>query len=76
LSEASAPRSLLGRPRGKVQHERLGTCREDLLANDPLKWAGACPVDERTLGSLLGEIESPALRVQLLRLMFRPATPA
>lgn len=60
-------------------HEQLGLARqelhalmdtfcEDLLSSDQLKWADACPVDERTLGELMGEIQDPALRLKLLRL--------
>ena len=62
-----------------VVHEQLGLARhelhalldtfcEDLLSSDQLKWADACPVDERTLADLMGEIQDPALRVRLLRL--------
>lgn len=60
-------------------HERLGLARhelhalldtfcEDLLSSDQLKWADACPVDERTLAELMGEIQDPDLRLKLLRL--------
>ena len=60
-------------------HEQLGLTRhelhalldsfcEDLLSSDQLKWADACPVDERTLAELMGEIQDPALRLKLLRL--------
>lgn len=49
-------------------HALLDTFCEDLLSSDQLKWADACPVDERTLGELLGEIQDPALRLKLLRL--------
>lgn len=59
-------------------HERLGLARhelhtlldtfcEDLLSSGQLQWAGACPVDERTLADLMGEIQDPALRLTLLR---------
>jgi len=62
-----------------VVHEQLGLARhelhalldtfcEDLLSSDQLKWADACPVDERTVADLMGEIQDPALRVRLLRL--------
>ncbi|MFM9917587.1 MAG: TerB family tellurite resistance protein [Rhizobacter sp.] len=62
-----------------VVHEQLGLARhelhalldtfcEDLLSNDQLKWADACPVDERTLADLMGEVQDPALRLKLLRL--------
>ncbi|MBA4175164.1 MAG: hypothetical protein C0505_01165 [Leptothrix sp. (in: Bacteria)] len=60
-------------------HERLGLARhelhalldtfcEDLLSSDQLKWADACPVDERTLADLMGEVQDSALRRKLLRL--------
>lgn len=60
-------------------HERLGLARhdlhalmdtfcEDLLSSGQLKWADACPVDERTLADLMGEIQDPALRLTLMRL--------
>ena len=49
-------------------HALLDTFCEDLLSSDQLTWAGACPVDERTLADLMGEIQDPALRLKLLRL--------
>ena len=60
-------------------HEQLGLARhelhglldifcEDLLSSDQLKWADVCPVDERTLADLMGEIQDPAPRLKLLRL--------
>ena len=49
-------------------HALLDTFCEDLLSSDQLKWADACPVDERTLACLMGEIQDPALRLKLLRL--------
>ncbi|MEP7297797.1 MAG: TerB family tellurite resistance protein [Burkholderiales bacterium] len=60
-------------------HEQLGLARhelhllldtfcEDLLSSEQLKWADACPVDERTLADLMGEIQDPALRRKLLRI--------
>jgi uncharacterized tellurite resistance protein B-like protein len=62
-----------------VVHEQLGLARhelhalldtfcEDLLSSQQLKWADTCPVDERTLADLMGEIQDPALRLKLLRL--------
>lgn len=48
-------------------HVLLDTFCEDLLSSGQLPWAGACPVDERTLADLMGEIEDPALRLNLLR---------
>ena len=60
-------------------HEQLGMARhelhalldifcEDLLSSGQLNWADACPVDERTLAELMGEIQDPTLRRKLLRL--------
>ena len=49
-------------------HALLDTFCEDLLSSDQLRCADACPVDERTLADLLGEIQDPALRLKLLRL--------
>jgi uncharacterized tellurite resistance protein B-like protein len=60
-------------------HKQLGLARhelhalldifcEDLLSSDQLKWADVCPVDERTLADLMGEIQDPTLRLKLLRL--------
>jgi len=60
-------------------HEQLGIDRqefhavldglcEDLLSSEQLKWADACPVDDRTLAELVGEIKDPALQRRLLRL--------
>ena len=49
-------------------HALLDTFCEDLLSSEQLKWADACPVDERTLAQLMGEIQDPALRLKLLRL--------
>ncbi len=62
-----------------VVHEQLGLARhafhavldsfcEDLLSSGQLKWADACPVDERTLADLMGEVQDHALRLKLLRL--------
>lgn len=49
-------------------HALLDTFCEDLLSSDQLNWADACPVDERTLADLMGEVQDPALRLKLLRL--------
>ena len=49
-------------------HALLDTFCEDLLSSDQLQWSDACPVDERTLAALMGEIQDPALRLKLLRL--------
>ena len=49
-------------------HAVLDSLCEDLLSSEQLQWADACPVDDRTLAGLMGEIEDPALRRKLLRL--------
>jgi len=49
-------------------HNVLDAFCEDLLSSQQLNWADVCPVDERTLADLMGEIEAPALRTRLLRL--------
>ena len=49
-------------------HAVLDSLCEDLLSSEQLQWADACPVDDRTLAELMGEIEDPALRRKLLRL--------
>jgi uncharacterized tellurite resistance protein B-like protein len=48
-------------------YEVLDTLCEDLLSSGQLQWADACPVDERTLADLMGEIQDAALRLTLLR---------
>lgn len=65
-------------------HEQLGLARdalhaiidtfyEDLLFSKQLAWADHCPVDEFTLSELMGEIDDPALRRQVLGLCVRLA---
>ncbi len=49
-------------------HAALDSLCEDLFSRERLKRADACPVDERTLAQLMGEIADPALRRRLLRL--------
>jgi uncharacterized tellurite resistance protein B-like protein len=60
-------------------HEQLGLKRhemhalldlfcEDLLSSEQLTWADACPVDERTLADLMGEIQDLPLRQKLMRI--------
>ena len=49
-------------------HALLDSFCEELLLSGQLKWAEVCPVDERTLAALMGEIEDPAMRLRLLRL--------
>jgi cytosine/adenosine deaminase-related metal-dependent hydrolase len=48
-------------------HAVLDLFCEDLLSSGQLKWADACPVDERTLAELMGEIDDPGLRLKVLR---------
>lgn len=48
-------------------HALLDKFCEDLLSSGQLQWADACPVDERSLAHLMGEIQDPALRLTLLR---------
>jgi uncharacterized tellurite resistance protein B-like protein len=60
-------------------HEQLGLKRhemhalldlfcEDLLSSEQLTWADACPVDERTLAELMGEIQDLPMRQNLMRI--------
>ena len=46
----------------------VDTFCEDLLSSEQLVWSDACPVDERTLAQLMGEIDDPTLRRRVLRL--------
>lgn len=57
----------LGLGRGELQIV-LDTFCEDLLSSHQLQLSDACPVDDATLMQLMGDIQSPALRKQLLRL--------
>ena len=57
----------LGLDRHAVHSVLQGFCEDLLQASDP-HWAGACQVDARTLSQLMAEIESPALRIMVLRL--------
>ena len=49
-------------------HTVLDSLCEDLLSSEQLQWSDTCPVDDRTLAGLMGEIEDPVLRRKLLRL--------
>jgi len=49
-------------------HALLNSLSEDLLSSEQVQSGDACPVDDRTLAELMGEIEYPALRRKLLRL--------
>ena len=49
-------------------HAALDSLCEDLFSRGQLQSADACPVDDRTLAQLMGEIADPALRRRLLRL--------
>jgi hypothetical protein len=62
----------LGLTRDELQQVLDAFC-EDLLSSMQLAWADACPVDERTLGELMGDIDEPALRQTLLGLCVRLA---
>ena len=57
----------LGLDRNEL-HAVLDSLCEDLLSSEQLQWSDACPVDDRTLVGLMGEIEDPALRRKVLRL--------
>ena len=57
----------LGLERSEL-HAVLDKLCEDLLSSEQLQWADACPVDDRTLVGLMGEIDDPALRRKVLRL--------
>jgi uncharacterized tellurite resistance protein B-like protein len=54
--------------RREALHQLLDHFLEDLLSSDQLRWADACPVDERTLAALFADIDDPALRRKVLRL--------
>lgn len=64
--DRSAVHDQLGLARDEL-HALLDTFCEDLLSSGQLKWTDACPVDERTLADLMGEIQDPALRLKPLR---------
>ncbi|MBB2486361.1 TerB family tellurite resistance protein [Mitsuaria sp. WAJ17] len=49
-------------------HALLSSLCEDLLSSGQQQGGDACPVDERTLGYLMSEIQDPALRRRVLRL--------
>jgi hypothetical protein len=49
-------------------HAVLDSLCEDLVSSEQLQCADACPVDDRVLAALMGEIEDPLLRRKLLRL--------
>lgn len=65
--DRQAVHELLGLARHEL-HALFETCCEDLLSSEQLKCADACPVDERTLADLMGEIDDPALRLKSLRI--------
>jgi uncharacterized tellurite resistance protein B-like protein len=64
--------TLLGLKRHEL-HQVLDAFCEDLLSSMQLAWADACPVDERTLAELMGDIDDPALRLTLVRLCVKLA---
>jgi tellurite resistance protein len=51
-----------------VLHTVVDTFYADLLSSKQLAWSEVCPVDERTLAELMGEIDDPALRRKVLSL--------
>ena len=57
----------LGLDRQAMHSVLQGFCEDLLQARHP-HWADACHIDPRTLSQLMAEIESPALRVTVLRL--------
>ena len=67
LLDRLAVHEQLGLDRQKL-HTVLDSFCEDLLSSEQLQWSDTCPVDDRTLAGLMGEIENPALRRKLLRL--------
>ena len=67
LLDRLAVHEQLGLDREKFHHVLDSFC-EDLLSSGQLQWSDACPVDDRTLAGLMGEIDNPALRRKLLRL--------
>ncbi|MDO9234455.1 MAG: TerB family tellurite resistance protein [Aquabacterium sp.] len=67
LLDKLAVHEQLGLPRHEFQ-ALLDTFCEDFLASGQVKGADVCPVDERTLADLMGEIQDRGLRLKLLRL--------
>ena len=51
-----------------VLHTVVDTFYADLLSSKQLACSEVCPVDERTLAELMGEIDDPALRRKVLGL--------
>ncbi len=56
-----------------VLHTVVDTFYADLLSSKQLAWSDVCPVDERTLAELMGEIDDPALRRKVLGLCIKLA---
>ncbi len=46
---------------------------QDLLRSPQLNWSDVCPLDERELASLMGQITQPALRLRVLHLCLQLA---
>lgn len=67
LLDRLAVHEQLGLDRDEL-HNVLDSFCEDLLSSEQLQWSDMCPVDERTLAGLMGEIDNRALRRKLLRL--------
>ena len=57
----------LGLTRAEL-HAVIDTFCEDLLSSGQLRWADVCPVDERTLRDLMGQIDDEKLRLKLFHL--------
>jgi uncharacterized tellurite resistance protein B-like protein len=72
LLEQLAMHEQLGMDRDAL-HEVFDTFCEDLLSNNQLAYAGACPVDEYTLSALMAEIDDPQLRRRVLGLCVKLA---
>jgi len=67
LLDRLAAHEQLGLERSAL-HALLDSCCADLLPGGPFQGTEACPVDERTLDALMGEVQDPALRLKVLRL--------
>jgi uncharacterized tellurite resistance protein B-like protein len=72
LLEKLAVHEQLGLDRDAL-HEVFDTFCADLLSNNQLAWAGACPVDEYTLAALMNEIDDPQLRRRVMEVCVRIA---
>lgn len=57
----------LGLTRHELHEVMDGFC-DDLLASGQRSGADVCPVDERSLAELMGQVQDPGLRLSVLRL--------